>query len=470
MEIQQRISEERFRQIAENSFDCIWEMDKTGLYTYCSCNILNLTGVPCKEIEGHNYFYDFLDPEIRESVKSSLFSIFERRESFRNANNCIHKDGRTVMIETVGSPVIDENGNLLGYRGASIDRTEHFKLIEKLKLSEKKFSTAFNNVPVMVTISELETGIYVDVNEQFVKVLGLNRKEIIGKTSLELGVVNDKDRLLIMKELSEKGHITDLEMKKQINNREVIGLFNAEKIEIDGKSYLLAMGLDITLRTEVESELKRNELLLRQLQMSPHFIFNAINSIQGYILKNDIDNALDYLSRFSRLIRTTLENSSKQHITLEEELAYLKNFIDIKAMRYGNLFTTTLVVDPKIDVESTLIPPMLIQPLIENAIKHGLYYNNQHGELHIGFHMKNDEVFQVIVHDNGIGRNRSIQSHETKGKSVELNALKILENRMKLLNDTNHTDLYNLTFFDLYDQSGEPAGTKVEVELPILQN
>ena len=204
-----------------------------------------------------------------------------------------------------------------------------------------------------------------------------------------------------------------------------------------------------------------------RLQMNPHFLFNALNSIQQMILANEEMVATRYLSRFSKLLRSILIHSDKETITLKEELEILKLYVELESVRFKEAFSYEIICDEEIDTDEVKIPTLLIQPFVENAIWHGLMHKEGKRELKIEFLDKNDYV-QCIIQDNGIGRNRSAEikltagndkKHTGKGIQVSVERLKALQK-----NGGPQGALY---IHDLVNGNGEPVGTRVEINLPI---
>jgi LytS/YehU family sensor histidine kinase len=230
--------------------------------------------------------------------------------------------------------------------------------------------------------------------------------------------------------------------------------------------------LDIRKQEKQKSDLQREassmEMKALQAQMKPHFIFTAINSIQSYIIDNDVDKALHYLSMFSKLIRKTLLNASKEFIPLEEELEYLNFYIEIEKMRFEGLFTYEQIIHPEVLPEAILIPPMIVQPFIENAIKHGLMKKKENCKLLIEIYNVDSHHFKFIVQDNGVGRHQTNSGsdlpneHQSKG-------MQIVSDRLNLLNGTHQTNVYQMKIIDLADEQGKSAGTRIEITFPIVE-
>jgi len=172
-----------------------------------------------------------------------------------------------------------------------------------------------------------------------------------------------------------------------------------------------------------------NQRLLRA-QMNPHFIFNALTSIQYYMLENDNKSAAKYLSSFSKLARSILNNSRNEYITIEEEIETIENYLNIQQLRYENKFDYEIELDENIDSEDLLIPPMLTQPFIENSIKHGFKTMKHKGIIKIIFKKEKNKI-SISITDNGSGlTDNNTSDHKSHATSITKERLNIL-NRNK---------------------------------------
>lgn len=206
------------------------------------------------------------------------------------------------------------------------------------------------------------------------------------------------------------------------------------------------------------SELKLEAL---QSQMNPHFIFNALNSIQNYIVNNNQIEAARYLSKFSKLIRKTLDNSHHQFIPLEEIIQSLEMYLALEAFRFNSEFTYTINVDDADDRIFTLeLPPMLLQPFVENAILHGLMPKNGSKVLTVLIYIRENNL-HCIIEDNGVGRSAKIkpEGHSSRGQ-------KLIEG---MLDSMKHLKMCEpkINFTDKTDEQGSPSGTIVDLIIPI---
>ncbi|BDS15007.1 tetratricopeptide repeat-containing sensor histidine kinase [Aureispira anguillae] len=197
--------------------------------------------------------------------------------------------------------------------------------------------------------------------------------------------------------------------------------------------------------------------LLRN-QMSPHFIFNALIAIQNFVYKNDPRKAGKYLSSFAKLIRAILENSRQEYITLTKEMQWLENYLNLQLLRFNNKFDFDIQIDDQLDLESVLIPPMLTQPFIENALEHGIKSIDYQGQLTVSFSLK-DDLLVVDVQDNGIGISAPNISEE-KTKHISL-ATTITKERLDFLNQKSKKKIY----FEI--SKVVPSGTLVSFSIPI---
>jgi ligand-binding sensor domain-containing protein len=220
-------------------------------------------------------------------------------------------------------------------------------------------------------------------------------------------------------------------------------------------------------KLQLEKDVVELEQKALRLQMNPHFIFNALNSIQSQIGTDNEQTARYYLAKFSRLMRQILDNSRNTLISLEEEVNTLENYLLIEKFCNGDRFDYRITVASQMEQDYVKVPPMLLQPFVENAIKHGLKYSEgKRGMIHVNFEEKNG-LIECSVTDNGIGRTRSEElnkvSKETYHKST---ALLVTQERLALLN--YEINVQSLEIIDLYDEQGSPAGTKIIVRIPFL--
>jgi Histidine kinase len=215
------------------------------------------------------------------------------------------------------------------------------------------------------------------------------------------------------------------------------------------------------IQTELERQAAELEMQALRAQMNPHFIFNCLSSINRFILKNESKTASNYLTRFSRLIRMVLINSTKQIITLEDDLQMLRLYLEMEQMRFKDAFEFSITYQNVIDDDNIFIPPLLIQPFCENAIWHGLMHRDGPGKLEINLGLENN-ILHCTITDNGVGREKA---EEIKSKSAEKEksmGLKITTDRLALLNKEKGVNT-SYKIEDLYDEEGQAAGTKVEL-------
>lgn len=215
-------------------------------------------------------------------------------------------------------------------------------------------------------------------------------------------------------------------------------------------------------KTKIQKLISESQIRALQAQMNPHFIFNAINSIQNYILNKKEDEAYDYLARFSKLIRMVLNNSRENWISIKNELETLEIYVQLEQLRFQNNFEYFINIDESLDTYNTEIPAMIVQTYVENAIWHGIMNleTNKKGLLQIDF-SKSGNTLKIVVEDNGVGRKKSneFKNHNYK-KSL---GMQLVSERIKLANEQDPSNHITLTIIDLYDDLNNPTGTRVEI-------
>ncbi len=262
---------------------------------------------------------------------------------------------------------------------------------------------------------------------------------------------------------STQSRITGLEQERELSQSKYdLALTQKELSEESYKNqrwvvYSLVFGLVLTVlaafffyRSNQQQKLANNLLALKSLrsQMNPHFIFNALNSVNNFIAKSDERSANRYLSEFSTLMRSVLENSEEDFIPLSKELNLIELYMKLEHSRFPEKFDYQINIDEELDVSSFQIPPMLLQPYIENAIWHGLRYKEEKGLLEVNVRTKAKNQLEICISDNGIGRTRSAElktQHQKKQRSKGMGNIK---QRVAILNDM-HKNKVAVTISDL---------------------
>jgi hypothetical protein len=219
-------------------------------------------------------------------------------------------------------------------------------------------------------------------------------------------------------------------------------------------------------RTKAEFHQQAAELQMQALraQMSPHFIFNSLNSINRFILQHDSENASEYLVKFSKLVRLILQNSQVPLITLENELESLELYLELEALRCEYRFEYKISVPAGLDVSGLKVPPLIIQPYAENAIWHGLMHKKEKGHLEIDLSEDNNYLFFRIL-DDGIGRKKSASLNTVSSSIKKSLGSKITANRIEMLQGSVGNEL-GVTINDLVNPEGNAMGTEVVIRIP----
>jgi hypothetical protein len=282
-----------------------------------------------------------------------------------------------------------------------------------------------------------------------------------------------------------EGAVDDIEFYARVlSDDEVVSLYNAPNpnhyavvIQRIGFSALIALGILILFllirfqlnrklkrekeRLEINNKLLETELRVNRALMNPHFIFNSLNTLHNFILKNNVDKASTYLLKFSKLIRKILDSNMSDSISLETELELIERYLEIEGLRFKEHIKHAVVIDPGLVPSTITIPIMMIQPFIENSVWHGL--RNKKGDkiISISFSSIGSDYIQCVVEDNGTGRIKK-GHHLLEKKSL---ATGFVEQRLELLNKI-HGLACKLTIEDKPDHQG----TIVSITLPILKN
>jgi tetratricopeptide (TPR) repeat protein len=219
------------------------------------------------------------------------------------------------------------------------------------------------------------------------------------------------------------------------------------------------------LMEDFKKQLAKAETKALRAQMNPHFIFNCLNSINWLIIDQKLEFASDYLLKFSKLMRMNLDNSGKDVIPIEKELEALKLYVHLESSRYENKFSCTFNIDKCLDAKTTMIPPMLMQPFVENAIWHGLMHKEDAGSIVIDIKKAGTEFIKISITDDGIGREKAMELKSKSGTPKSF-GMELTAQRIEIMNKLNSTGA-RINVIDLKNSEGHATGTKVELIIPV---
>ncbi|GAA0717293.1 hypothetical protein GCM10009430_14050 [Aquimarina litoralis] len=277
------------------------------------------------------------------------------------------------------------------------------------------------------------------------------------------------------RELAQRANrIASLEKDRELNESKYKLAFASQELagqqkiiiySLIGLSVLLLLVAYLMFRNIKQQKFANNLLALKSLrsQMNPHFIFNALNSVNTFIATSDERAANRYLTDFSLLMRAVLENSEEDFIPLEKEIELLELYVQLEHFRFQDKFEYKITVDPEIDIKQYMIPPMLLQPYVENAVWHGLRYKSDKGFLAINFQKTTDGTIEIVIADNGIGREKSKSLKTLNQKKQKSQGMSNIKKRIQILN-TMYKDKVDVFISDLTNDE-EGTGTRVKLIL-----
>jgi len=219
-------------------------------------------------------------------------------------------------------------------------------------------------------------------------------------------------------------------------------------------------------KNDIRRRIAELEQLALKSQMNPHFIFNCLNSIQQFVLDKDVEGSNRFITGFSRLIRQTLDISAKREIPLSEEIIYLSTYLELEKTRFENKFTYEIRVADGLNAEQVYVPPMMLQPFVENSIRHGIRYRtDSSGKIVVSF-ARTDHELTCSVEDNGVGREASRLFKSNNPIEYQSKGMKLIADRVEFLN-MHSANPITISIEDLTDESENPTGTRVTMKFPL---
>ncbi len=381
------------------------------------------------------------DTKVSIDKPKSLDSITSQRINYKIANAYIAQDNYDEAILYLQKSIVeaDSDDDLIIQKDATRKLSEVYEYKGEFN---KALETYQDYVAVVDTL-------YIRKEQEISRAARLNR-EIAAKQSRISGLEQER-------ELSQSKYdlaITGQQLQEESNKRKNWVIYSL----LFGM-VLMGLAAFFFYRSNQQQKLANNLLALKSLrsQMNPHFIFNALNSVNSFIAKSDERSANRYLSDFSTLMRAVLENSEEDFIPLSKELELIRLYVKLEHSRFPDKFDYSIDVDDTIDIESYQIPPMLLQPYIENAIWHGLRYKEDKGYLKIQLENIGKNTIRISVEDDGIGRKKSAELKTQNQKKQKSKGMGNISKRIAILNEM-YKDKVDVHITDL---SSDGHGTRV---------
>lgn len=371
----------------------------------------------------------------------SADTITSQRINYKIANAYISQDKYDQAIPYLEKSIVeaDSDDDLIVQKDATRKLSEVYEY-------KGDFTKALETYQSYVSVVDT---LYIRKEQEISRAARFNR-EISTKQSRISGLEQER-------ELSQSKYdlaVTEQQLIQESNKRQQWVIYSL----IFGL-ILMALATFFFYRSNQQQKLANNLLALKSLrsQMNPHFIFNALNSVNNYIAKSDERSANRYLSEFSTLMRSVLENSEEDFIPLSKELELLELYVKLEHSRFPDKFDYKINIADYLDVGAFQIPPMLLQPYIENSIWHGLRYKEEKGFLNIDLIQKDKETIEITITDNGIGRKKSAALKTTNQKKQKSKGMGNIKKRVAILNDM-YRDKVDVHISDL---ESDGTGTKV---------
>jgi len=450
---------DQLKSIFQNDITGFFILSKDGNISYANARGERLLGTSFEQLVSKpiSGFLKQKDKDVFEESIQALRENENNKEIQVKINN-----SKDLWVNFSISPMYI-NHELESILVIALDVSARVKALELEKEQRTILQTLFNSITESIILLDGK-GIIQSINKTGAQRLGKANEIIIGEDYFS--ILPDEIRNARVSNIRRS-----LKERKAVVYSENIGAFHTlvsiyPNFNNDGEvDFIAEFTQDITDRRLAHEQINSLRQKVLRSQMNPHFIFNSLNAIQSYILKNDTDQAVRYLNSFAKLIRMILDGSRFDYISLRKEINLLEYYLQLQQLRFGDKFTWTLEVDKKIDTESCLIPVMLAQPFIENAIEHGLQQLEGKGSVKISF-AKHKGIIVFKVSDNGIGREAS---RKIQANSIQANdslSTNIFKERLYTLNKYSGQKI-TYDIIDLKDADNIPRGTMVVINIPI---
>ena len=461
----------------------------TQKITALNSKIATILSVQGESLEAEIYLENSIAESKNATIKNRAVITNSVANQYRDQKNfdkeiALKKQTLQELEEADISEIIEEReSDKISVQQLNLDignayakKKSYTKAIDYLEESKKKSDNVSDFETKKEAVQQLSE-IYKNVGN-FNKALN-SYQEYVGLVDL-LYKKKEKeieDALILNKILVEKqNRINSLEKDRELLESNYKLYESEERVTVENYKrqrliiYSLVSGLLLLLvaiyfmyKSNKQRRLANNLLALKSLrsQMNPHFIFNALNSVNGFIAQNDERTANRYLTDFSTLMRNVLDNSEQDFIPLSKEIELLKLYLKLEHSRFKDKFDYKVEIDKNLKIREYQIPPMLLQPYIENAVWHGLRYKKEKGFLKVLFYQKDDESITIEISDDGIGREKSKELKTANQQKQQSKGMDNIKKRVAILNEM-YSDKVDVFIEDLYENN---TGTKVVLTL-----
>lgn len=467
--------------VAERITNGVLIADKFGKVLWANQAFLDMLEIPLENLM-HNRPRDLFNPG-DDTFAETLGIMNGYNFSLEVEVNTFKKNKKWIQINNTA--IKDEAGETVQQIEVVIDITDRKKAEERLKESERKLNIILNALDQLVWAISVDDYRLLFAGQSFQKIYGKTIqdwkknfniwKEVIHPDDKEIGKKIEHDILSsgvshgIYRIIDANGNLKWLEnaakMVRDENNEPlmIMGITTDISDKKAAEKALIKAHEEADIANKSKAEL---ELRALQMQMNPHFVFNALNSIQSYVMNHDTLTANNYLSKFAHLIRLFLDSSRSKFISLGEEIRLLTLYIELEKLRFDEKFDFEILLDGNVS-KYFEIPTMILQPFIENAINHGLRYKKEKGLLSIKFYLEANYVI-CKIEDNGVGRKNVGQIQSRSSKGYKSQGLKITAERLLTYNRINDANI----IFSITDKITNPknpndeVGTVIEIKFP----
>lgn len=357
----------------------------------------------------------------------------------------------------LGQLYLDQNKlqEALNSANKSLQLAKEIDVLEQIVISEKLLSDIYSKQGNSDQ-ALLHYKLFSKANDSLV-----NETNIRKSVEEEMNFEFEKREALQKKELEKK----EILLKEQ-SKRNKLQIFFAVLLALllFGIIFLIYNRMQLKKTLTLQKELAEYEQKALHLQMNPHFVFNCLGSISSFIVQNGTDSAVKYLSKFSKLMRLTLEYSKESLIPIDKEIESLQNYLELEQLRFNQKFDFVIHKSPAIE-DDTALPPLLLQPFVENAIIHGLIPKTERGMITVNFSIENESLI-CSIEDNGIGFDKSKEIKESLVSVHKSMALDITKKRLEMM-EASTAQKANVEIKEIKSENGEILGTKVILNLPL---